>query len=219
MKALFLSSIIIILACFSNCTLLFKLKDTEPQCLGGDFMENSIIFVKYKIFTPKRQNLTQVLPYMNLFLRKPTDSKTKLNNFHLSANKGKLTFKIEETGLYEICIQTNSYSVVNNLKEDLFVNLKIMPDYYSEEEIVSKSINFKDIDSVNQKTKQIIALTRPIIDNQQSQMDVENELSLKTLSNASFYKYLTFGQLLLTIIIGIIQVNNFRRFLKSLNLI
>ena len=219
MKALFLSSIIIILACFSNCTLLFKLKDTEPQCLGGDFMENSIIFVKYKIFTPKRQNLTQVLPYMNLFLRKPTDSKTKLNNFHLSANKGKLTFKIEETGLYEICIQTNSYSVVNDLKEDLFVNLKIMPDYYSEEEIVSKSINFKDIDSVNQKTKQIIALTRPIIDNQQSQMDVENELSLKTLSNASFYKYLTFGQLLLTIIIGIIQVNNFRRFLKSLNLI
>ena len=219
MKALFLSSIIIMLACFSNCTLLFKLKNTDPQCLGGEYMENSIVFVKYKIFTPKRQNLTQVLPYMNLFLRKPTDSKTKLNNFHLSANKGKLTFKIEETGLYEICIQTNSYSVVNNLKEDLFVNLKIMPDYYSEEEIVSKSINFKDIDSVNQKTKQIIALTRPIIDNQQSQMDVENELSLKTLSNASFYKYLTFGQLLLTIIIGIIQVNNFRRFLKSLNLI
>ena len=219
MIALFLSAIIIMLACFSNCTLLFKLKDTEPQCLGGDFIENSIIFVKYKIFTPKRQNLTQVLPYMNLFLRKPTDSNTKLNNIHLSANKGKLTFKIEETGLYEICIQSNSYSVVKDLKEDLFVNLKIMPDYYSEEEIVSKSINFKDIDSVNKKTKQIIALTRPIIDNQQSQMDVENELSLKTLSNASFYKYLTFGQLFLTIIIGIIQVNNFRRFLKSLNLI
>ena len=207
------------LACFSNCTLLFKIKDSEPQCLGGDFMENAIIFVKYKIYTPKRQNLTQVLPYMSLFLRKPTVPNTKLNNIYLTTNKGKLTFKIEETGLYEICIQTNRYSVVNDLKEDLFVNLKIIPDYYSEEEIASKSINLKDIDSVNQKTKQIIALTRPIIDNQQSQMDVENELSLKTLYNASFYKYLTFGQLFLTIIIGIIQVNNFRRFLKSLNLI
>ena len=219
MMSLFLSSIIIMLASFSNCTLLFKLKDTEPQCLGGEYMENSIVFVKYKIFTPKRQNLTQILPYMNLFLRKPTVSNTKLNNIHLTTYKGKLTFKIEEGGLYEVCIQTVRYSVVNDLKEDLFVNLKIIPDYYSDEIMVTNSINFQDIDSVNQKTKQIIALTRPIIDNQQSQMDVENELSLKTLSNASFYKYLTFGQLFLTIIIGIIQVNNFRRFLKSLNLI
>ena len=219
MMSLFLSSIIIMLASFSNCTLLFKLKDTEPQCLGGEYMENSIVFVKYKIFTPKRQNLTQILPYMNLFLRKPTVSNTKLNNIHLTTYKGKLTFKIEEGGLYEVCIQTVRYSVVSDLKEDLFVNLKIIPDYYSDEIMVTNSINFQDIDSVNQKTKQIIALTRPIIDNQQSQMDVENELSLKTLSNASFYKYLTFGQLFLTIIIGIIQVNNFRRFLKSLNLI
>ena len=219
MMSLFLSSIIIMLAGFSNGTLLFKLKDTEPQCLGGEYMENSIVFVKYKIFTPKRQNLTQILPYMNLFLRKPTVSNTKLNNIHLTTYKGKLTFKIEEGGLYEVCIQTVRYSVVNDLKEDLFVNLKIIPDYYSDEIMVTNSINFQDIDSVNQKTKQIIALTRPIIDNQQSQMDVENELSLKTLSNASFYKYLTFGQLFLTIIIGIIQVNNFRRFLKSLNLI
>ena len=219
MIALFLSAIIIMLACFSNCTLLFKLKNTDPQCLGGEYMENSIVFVKYKIFTPKRQNLTQVLPYMSLFLRKPTVSNTKLNNIYLTNYKGKLTYKIEEAGLYEVCIQINRFYVVHDLKEELFVNLKIIPDYYSDEIMVSNSINFQDIDSVNQKTKQIIALTRPIIDNQQSQMDVENELSLKTLSNASFYKYLTFGQLFLTIIIGIIQVNNFRRFLKSLNLI
>ena len=219
MKSLFLSAIIIMLAFFSNCSLLFKIRDIEPQCLGGEYVENSILFVKYKIFTPKRQNLTQVLPYMNIFLRKVEAPNTKLNNIHLITNKGKLTFKIEESALYEVCIQTNRYTVIKDLKEDLFVNLKIIPDYYSDEDIVSKSINFQDIDSVNQKTKQIIALTRPIIDNQQSQMDVENELSLKTLSNASFYKYLTFGQLILTIIIGIIQVNNFRRFLKSLNII
>jgi hypothetical protein len=219
MIALFLSSIIIMLVCFSNCSLLFKIKGYEPQCLGGEYMEKSIIFVKYKIFTPKRQNLTQILPYMNIFLRRPTISYTKLNNKLLIMNKGKLTFKTDEAGLYEVCIQTNRYSAISDLKEDLFVNMKIIPDYYSDEEVVAKSINVDDIDSVNQKTKQIIALTRPIIDNQQSQMDVENELSLKTLSNASFYKYLTFGQLFLTIIIGIIQVNNFRRFLKSLNII
>ena len=219
MIKLFLTAIIIMLACFSNCTLLFKIKDNEPHCLGGEYIEGSILFVKFKIFTPKRQNLTQVIPYMTIFLRRPTVSNAILNNNHLFMNKGKLTFKIPEAGLYEVCVQTNRYSVVSDLKEDLFVNLKIVPDYYSDEVVVSKSINLKDLDPVSQKAKQIIALTRPIIDNQQSQMDVENELSLKTLSNASFYKYLTFAQLFLTIIIGIIQVNNFRRFLKSLNII
>ena len=218
MKIIFLSLFLISAIYFSNCSLLFKLKDTEPQCLGGDYMENSIIVIKYKIFTPSRKNLTQILPYITLFM-KNSNTNIKLNNEHIFMNKGKFTFKTKDAGIYEICIQSNRYSVIHDLGEDLFVNLKIVPDYYVEESTITNPINSEDINSVNQKTRQIVGLTRPIIDNQQQQLEVENEHSLKTLSNASFYKYLTFGQLIITIIIGLIQVNNFRRFLKSLNLI
>ena len=214
MKYFYLLLLIIIK--FSSCALLFKLKDTEPQCLGGDYAGTAIIFVKYKVFTPSRQNLNNILPYINIYFK---NKNTILNNVHILMTKGKLTFKTQDTGLYEVCIQSKRSSVISDLKEDLFVNLKIVPDYYAEEPTISNAIQNQDLDIFDKKAKQVIALTKPIIENQQGQLEVENELSMKTLSNASFYKYLTFGQLFITIIIGLIQINNFRRFLKSLNLI
>ena len=210
--------LLLIIIKFSSSTLLFKLKDTDPQCLGGDYSGTAIIFVKYKVFTPSRQNLNNILPYINIYFKNKSTN-TILNNVHILMTKGKLTFKTQDTGLYEVCIQSKRSSVISDLKEDLFVNLKIAPDYYADEPIIEKAIKNQDLDIFNQKTQQVIALTKPIIENQLGQLEVENELSMKTLSNASFYKYLTFGQLFITIIIGLIQINNFRRFLKSLNLI
>ena len=216
MKYFYLLLLIIIK--LSSSTLLFKLKDTEPQCLGGDFSGTAIIFVKYKVFTPSRQNLNNILPYINIYF-KYKSTNAILNNVHILMTKGKLTFKTQDAGLYEVCIQSKRSSVISDLKEDLFVNLKIVPDYYVEESIISNALQNQDLDIFDKKAKQVIGLTKPIIENQQGQLEVENELSMKTLSNASFYKYLTFGQLFITIIIGLIQINNFRRFLKSLNLI
>ena len=214
---LFLSLLIII--SLSNCTLLFKIKNTEEQCLGGEFFESSVVVVKYKAFTQSRKPLTKVLPYMLLYLKK-VDNSQIFDEKHIITNKGKFTFDIKEGGLYDICMRVKKMSVVNELKEDLFVNLKINPDYYFDEEaLFSNAINTKDVDTLSQKAKHVITLTKPILDNQKNQMDIEREYSLKTLSNANHYKYLTYCQLLIIIIIGMIQINNFRRFLKSQNVI
>ena len=215
-----LFSPIILLTTISFCysSLLFKIKDTEPHCLGGDFNENSIVVIKYKIFTKSRKDLSPIFPYLILFFLN-VKTKLKLNFQHIYSNKGKLTFKTEEEGLYEICIKAQRFSVISDLKEDLFVNIKINSGLNDDEDLISNAINYQDVDSVNQKTRQIIRLTGPIIDSQKSQLKIENEYSLKTLSNASFYKYLTFIQLFITLIIGSIQVCNFRRFLKSQHVI
>ena len=114
--------LLLIIIKFSSCTLLFKLKDTEPQCLGGDYSGTAIVFVKYKIFTPSRQNLNNILPYINIFF-KNRSTNTILNNVHILMTKGKLTFKTQDSGIYEVCIQIKRSSVISDLKEDLKIKI------------------------------------------------------------------------------------------------
>ena len=216
MKLLF-PILLLITISFSYSSLLFRIKDTEPNCLGGEFNENSILVVKYKLFTISRQEISPVFPYLLLYFHK-VKTRTKINAQHIYTNKGKLILEIKEAGLYEICIQSQRFSVISNLKEDLYVSFK-MASANDEDDITSKAINYEDVSSVNQKVKQILRLTNPIIDNQENQLHFENEFSLKILANASLYKYLTFIQLIITFIIGIVQICNFRRFLKSQHVI
>ena len=216
---LFFLLLLLILISFSNSTLLFKIKDLEPQCLGGDFYKGSVLVVKYKVFTQSRKPLTKVLPHLKIYLRN-VKAIHRLNEHALLMNKGKITFDIKETSLYDVCIRLDRVSAIKNLKEDLYANLKINPDnFVDEEKYFTNAINTKDVDSLNQKTRQVISLTRPIIDNQKNQLLVENEYSLKTLVNANHYKYLSYAQLVIIGIIGIVQICNFRRFLKSQNVI
>ena len=215
---IFFPILILIIISFSYCSLLFTLKNTEPHCLGGEFFENSILIFKYKFFTSSRKNLSSIIPHLKLYIQ---EAKTKkiMNYYYLYMNKGKITFKTQNAGLYEMCIKAKKYSVISDLKEDLFINFKITPNYTYDEDILSNTLNTQDVDSVHQKTKQILRATTPIIENQKNQFEVENELSLNTLSYANFYKRLTYIQLIITFIIAIVQIYNFKRFLKSQNVI
>jgi len=49
--------------------------------------------------------------------------------------------------LYEICIQSNKYSVINDLREDLFVNIKINTGFSDEDSLITKAINTQDVDA------------------------------------------------------------------------
>ena len=83
----------------------------------------------------------------------------------------------------------------------------------------SNAINSDDVSSISKKAKQIVEIAKPIIQGQEIQLKKENEHSIKTLENASFYKYLAFAQIAITVFIGLIQVYNFKRFLKSQHVI
>ena len=202
----------------SSNTLLMKIKDTLPHCLGSELMKNSILTLKYKIFTSSKTDLSNILGYFTLFAKHAKTQK-KIKTEHIFLSKGKYIFDIAEEGLYDICIQMNRQSALTDLKEDIFVNFKVGEVFSSSFNYIPESIESKDINSINQKIKQITELTEPINENLKNQLEVENEHSLKTLSNTKIYKYLTYAQLFITIIIGVIQIGNFRRFLKSQHLI
>ena len=203
----------------SNSSLLFKIRSLQPHCLGGEFNENTVLVLKYKLFTNSRKDLSKVLPHLVIHFNN-VNKQIKLNSENIFINKGKFTFNIKEAGLYEVCMQVFKYSVISDLEEELFVSFKMNTKTYDEEDdLLLNAINTKDVDSVSHKINEIKRLTKPIIDDQLNQMEIENKISLKTLSNTSYYKYITYSQLIITIIIGIFQIYNFKKFLKSQHVI
>jgi len=203
----------------SNSSLIFKIRSLEPHCLGGEFNENTVLVLKYKLFTNSRKDLSKVLPHLVIHFNN-VNKQIKLNSENIFINKGKFTFNIKEAGLYEVCIQVFKYSVISDLEEELFVSFKMNTKTYDEEDdLLLNAINTKDVDSVSHKINEIKRLTKPIIDDQLNQMEIENKISLSTLSNTSYYKYITYSQLIITIIIGIFQIYNFKKFLKSQHVI
>ena len=209
--------LLLITLSFSNC-LLFKLTSSEPRCLGGEFNEKSVVILKYKLFTHTRKAISKVYPYLSIYFQN-VQNKKKYQEEHIFINKGKFTFNTIEAGLYEICIQVKRYSVISELKEDLYVNFKINTDYNEDENLITDPIKANDVNSFTQKARQALILTKPILHNQKMQLNDENEFSTQTLTNANFYKYLTYIQVGVTFIIGIVQICNFKRFLKSLHVI
>ena len=218
MIKLFLILLIITLFNISSSSLLFTLKDSNSQCVGGEFLGNSILVVKYRLYTPSRKDLSKVIPTLYIDLRDVKKDKTTYSR-HIFMVKDKITYDIEEAGIYEVCIRTVQFRTIKELGEDLFINVKINPDYNDEDPNISNAINSEDVNSVALKAKEIMEISRPIIDGQEKQLEIENEHSINTLSNANLYKYLAFGQIAITVCIGLVQVHNFRRFLKSQNVI
>ena len=203
---------------FSFSSLLFKIKDSNYHCIGGEFLGNSILVVKYRLFTPSRKDLAKVIPTLTISLKNVKQNRM-LYSQHVYTVKDKITYDIAEAGLYEVCIKTAQFSKVRDLKEDLFVNIKMNPDYNDEDPSISNAINSEDVNSIATKAKQIVSIAKPIIEGQENQLEKENEHSIKTLDNAKLYKYLAFAQITVTVFIGLIQIYNFRRFLKSQHVI
>ena len=218
MKKFLLIILLLTIFNYSNCALLFKLKDSNYHCLGGEFLGNSILVVKYRLYTPSRKPLISVLPTLTISLKNVNKDKF-IYSQHMYQVKDKLTYDIEEAGLYEICIKTSQFSKVRDLKEDLFVNIKMNPDYNDEDPKISNAINSEDVNSISSKAKQIVEISKPIIEGQEHQLKRENEHSIKAIDITKLYKYFAYAQIIVTVFIGIIQIYNFRRFLKSQHII
>ena len=60
---------------------------------------------------------------------------------------------------------------------------------------------------------------KPIIERQKNELDAEKISAEETIKSTKWYKALTFIQIIVAVIVGLIQLNNFRRFLKSSHII
>lgn len=59
----------------------------------------------------------------------------------------------------------------------------------------------------------------PVIQRQKEELDAEKFSAEETIKSTKWYKTLTFIQIIVALIVGIIQLNNFRRFLKNSRII
>ena len=214
MKFLFIIPILFLFYEISPA-LLFKLKVLQPVCFIDEFFLDSPVFIKWKIFTPSRQNITSILKYIRLTVEKNKDIvyEPYINNY-----KGKAAFSSVESGLFHICIERGRYSGSNSPTEDIFVNIKITSDNM-EDVNLDDALLYEDIIEARNKTYYIEDLSNNIIQAQNSELELENISSIETIGYTKWYKYIAYAQLVITFFVGFIQLNNLRKFLKSQHVI
>ena len=158
--------------------------------------------------------IVQILQYFTLYVINE-QNKYQVFSYKLTSPKSKTTFSVENEGQYRICINRKKH---NEMKDEVYMNLKLLSD--NMDDINFKDVvSFEDLNIFETKAKQIKELTKPILVEQNQQLEIENNSSIETIQNTRWYKYMTTGQIIVTLIIGIIQLRNFRKFLKSQHII
>ena len=197
-----------------NSSLIFKINSDTTQCFIDELFADSSMIIKWKIFTPTKKNINNILQYFTLYVLNE-QSQNEVFSYKLQSPKSKTTFSVENEGQYRICINRKKH---NEMKDEVYMNLKLLSD--NMDDINFKDVvSFEDLNIFETKAKQIKELTKPILVEQNQQLEIENNSSIETIQNTRWYKYMTTGQIIVTLIIGIIQLRNFRKFLKSQHII
>ena len=158
-----------------------------------------------------------ILPFLSLKV-KDTENNDVLYYHSLISSKDKFSHSVKSTGLYKICIYTRT-DAPNKIRENkIFAQLRITSDNMDDIDL-TKAIKTNDIERMENKAENIIGLLGQANEIKKSQINTEKEYSLDIISNAKMYRYLNIFQIVISAIIGLIQLNNFRRFLKSKHII
>ena len=197
--------------------LLILLNKGQERCIIDEFIENNYFVVKYKIFTENKENIDDILPFLSLKV-KDTENNDVLYYHSLISSKDKFSHSVKSTGLYKICIYTRT-DAPNKIRDNkIFAQLRITSDNMDDFDL-TKAIKTNDIERMENKAENIIGLLGQANEIKKSQINTEKEYSLDIISNAKMYRYLNIFQIVISAIIGLIQLNNFRRFLKSKHII
>ena len=193
------------------------LQKGQERCIIDEFIEETYFVVKYKIFTENKENITDILPFINLKI-KDSESNDVLFLHSLTNYKGKFSHEAKKTGLYKLCMYTKT-DAPNKIKEKkIFANLKITSDNMEKIDFTN-AIKSNDINRLENTAENLLGLLGQANEIKKSQINNEKDYSLEIISNAKIYKYLNIIQIVISAIIGLIQLNNFRRFLKSRHIV
>jgi len=189
------------------------LEKGQERCIIDEFLRNNYFVVKYKIFTENKENINDLLPFISLNI-KVAETNEVLFYHSLTLPKSKFSHSVKNIGLYKICVYTKT-DAPNKIKEKkVFANLKITSDNMEKIDLDSVIKN-NDVERMENKAENIIGILGQANQIKKSQINTEKYYSMEILSNAKMYKYLNIIQIVVSAIIGLIQLNNFRRFLKS----
>ena len=204
---------------FSYCSLYFEV-DKREKCFIEFIFANSSLLLKWNIY-PQNKNLlnsdkfNQAFHYIVFDIK---DSKTKKVLFHYRINerKSKTSFLIHDIGEVHIC--TYFDKIYHKPLRGVEMNLKIRSEqsfFIFSENMVKKSeiVNTtKTIEKVNDNIKKINLEF-------EKEKKTERRVTYEIVNNIETYKKLTYIQIGISIIIGLVYLYYFKRYIKSLNII
>ena len=198
-------------------SLLFPLYEGDERCLIDEFYEDSYFVIKYKVYAEDRRDFKKYLKHFRIYI-KDAESNLVLDNRPVNDVKDKITQKVSKFGLYKICIAVNPRLPEELQELNIFGYLKIGSDNMDKTDMTNV-IDKKDIYRMKRKSDTIVNLIEDASEVQKERAERTSENSYETLSNARIYKYFNLGQVIISVIIGLIHLLNFKKFLKSKNIV
>lgn len=210
-------SICILFLYFSStmCSLFYELKSNVPRCYIEDLFSESVMMLKWKVFTKKKSDATLYASQITININSE-DTNEELFKHILNSVKSKTSFSPYKEGSYRVCVLFKGRNPPSD--DALYINLRFGSDNMDEPDI-NKALKEKDINEIYRKMNQVVELGKPIIDSQKQEIEKENVNAEQTLKSTKWYKVMAFIQIALCILIGLFQLNNFRKFLRSQNII
>jgi len=205
---------------FSFSSLYFEISKRE-RCFIEDVTYSSSLMLKWNIYPSNKQisneeKFDAAINNIN-FLIKNSINKKILHYYSIKERKGKISFSIKEQQQLYICVfYQKKYK---NPLSGIEMNLKL---------ITNSSYLFKEKGEILkkeevEKTSKFIKKARDEIKKINNQFSfekkLEKEITFKIIRTLQKYKYLTYIQIFISIIIGILYLFYFIKYVKSLNLI
>ena len=193
-------------------SLIYKVEKNIPRCFIEELYHRSVLMIKYKIYNKSKGDISGQLPNFSIYIMSE-EKNVQVFSKTPKEPKGKFSFTAEKNGgTYRIC------TVYRGNPGELYMNIRFGSDNMDEPNM-NKAVKDKDINVLESKAKEILDLSEPIISEQKRNLEREDKNSKEAIQTTKWYRYLTFVQISICLIIGLVQLNNFRRFLKSQNII
>lgn len=207
--------ILITLINITSMHLLFELQVNKPICYLEELYTDTEMLIKWKIFTKTNKDISKILNNVIIYITSE-ETKQQVFSYVPTSPKAKTIFYSSQMGNYRVCvIYRTSRSAV---EETLFMNIRFIGTNHIDPNI-QQAIQNEDVAIIKKRVNDIKEIGVVYIEKQKNDLEMENVKANITIKNTRWYKYVTFAQIGICIVIGVLQIANFKKYLKYMNVI
>ena len=189
------------ISCLSRALYLSK-----EKCFYDNYYSQMNVVLTYKIIDKDLKD-TKSIFYISIFGME----KAKYKLFQSTKLSGKVSYNIEESDKYKICISTSDKDLFKN-KKFLHLEFKVQ----SADELYDEhSAKAKDFQKVNQTMTSINNKMKAIEIVQDYENEIEDKFSKNQISSSNRLAFISGCQILIICIVGIYHVFSLRKIFKD----
>lgn len=204
----------IILLSLTNCSLYYEIQGKRAHCYKEFVLQNFVMIIKWKIFSLESSTTLDQLKeaLQNIQINVYNDETNELVFNHSPKEfKDKTSWNSKKNGQVVICTSVNP-SYQNKIK-DIYINIKLYSGL--SEQRIDEAVKKEEVDKIENEVYGLVGMIYPIIEKQKDELKLENQSAKETIQYIKWFRRITLGQIVICVFVGLIQVFNFKRFLKS----